>query len=65
MITSLLLAVRVCELVLIVQEQYEQVPVLPRHPWVARPIAIVSIGKVPFSLMHYGKYSTRGVVSGK
>ena len=37
MITSLLIAVRVCELVLVVvQEQYEQVPVLPRHLWVAR-----------------------------
>ena len=36
MITSLLLAVYVCELVLVVQEQYEQVPVLPRHLWVAR-----------------------------
>ena len=36
MITRLLLAVRVCELVLIVQEQYEQFPGLPRHPWVAR-----------------------------
>ena len=40
MITSLLLAVRVCELVIVVQEQYKQVPVyiiiLPRHPWVAR-----------------------------
>ena len=36
MITSLLLAVRACELVLVVQEQYEQVPVLPEHPWVAR-----------------------------
>ena len=38
MITSLLLAVRVCQLVLVVQdqEQYEQVPVLPRYPWVAR-----------------------------
>ena len=23
-------------LVLVVQEQYEQVPVLPRHPWVVR-----------------------------
>ena len=34
--TSLLLALRVWELVLVVQEQYEQVPVLPRHPWVAR-----------------------------
>ena len=36
MIISLLLAVRVYELVLVVQEQYEQIPVLPRHPWVAR-----------------------------
>ena len=36
MITSLLLAVRVYELVLVVQEQYEQVPVLPRHPRVVR-----------------------------
>ena len=36
MITSLLLAVRVCELVLVVQEQYELVPVLPRHPCVAQ-----------------------------
>ena len=36
MITSLLLAVHVCELVLVVQEQYEQVPVLPRHPQVVR-----------------------------
>ena len=36
MITSLLLPVRVSELVLVVQEKYEQVPVLPRHPWVAR-----------------------------
>ena len=36
MIASLLLAVRECELVLVVQEQYEQVPVLPRYPWVAR-----------------------------
>ena len=25
----------VCELVLVVQEQYEQDPVLPRNPWVA------------------------------
>ena len=32
MITSLLLAVRVFELVLVVQEQYKQVAVLPRHP---------------------------------
>ena len=36
MITSLLLAVRVCELVLVVQKQYEQVPIFPQHPWVAR-----------------------------
>ena len=36
MITSLLPAVCVCELVLVVQEQYEQAPVLPRHPQVAR-----------------------------
>ena len=36
MITSLLLAMRVCELVLVVQEQYEQVPVLSRHPRVVR-----------------------------
>ena len=41
-ITSLLLAVRVCELVLVVQEQYEQVPVLPRHPWVARVANVYS-----------------------
>ena len=32
----MLLAVRVCELVLVVQEQYEQVPALPRYPRVAR-----------------------------
>ena len=36
MITNLLLAVLVCEVVLVVQEQYEQVPVLPLHPWVMR-----------------------------
>ena len=36
MITNLLLTVRVCELVLVVQEQYEQVPVLPLDPWVVR-----------------------------
>ena len=36
MITSLLLAVGVCELVLVVQEQNEQVPVFPQHPRVAQ-----------------------------
>ena len=36
MITSLLHAVCVCRLVLVVQEQYEQVPVLPQHPLVVR-----------------------------
>ena len=38
MITYLLHAVGVCKLhvVLVVQEQYEQVPVLPRYPWVTQ-----------------------------
>ena len=40
--TSLLLAVRVCELVLVVQDQYEQVAVLPRHPLVARVANVYS-----------------------
>ena len=40
MITSLLLAVRVCELVLVVQEQNEQVPVFPRHPWVVQVASV-------------------------
>ena len=34
--TCLLHAVNACKLVLVVQEQYEQVPVLPRLPWVVR-----------------------------
>ena len=45
MITSLLLAVRVCELVLVVQEQYKQVAVLPRHPWVARVANLSGVGR--------------------
>ena len=47
MIISLLHAVHVCELVLVVQEQYEQVPVLPwwvANVYVATWIVLTSVG---------------------
>ena len=54
MITSLLLAVRVCELVLVVQEQNEQVPVFPRHPWVAQ---VANVSYTDKEIQLHGAYA--------
>ena len=54
MITSLLLAVRVCELVLVVQEQNEQVPIFLRHPWVAQ---VANVSYTDKEIQLHGAYA--------